>query len=91
VPESAGAQAAKKAAAGPVKRSALLRDVTGMMDGLNHLRAAERTFNGFRLAGIVEDYGTSRLDIDTLRQAVTRGLLLDTAAARGRSACSPVG
>jgi kynurenine formamidase len=54
------------------------------MDGLNHLQAGDRTYNGFRLADIVEDHGTSRLGIDTLPQVVTRGLLLDVAAARGR-------
>ncbi len=53
------------------------------MDGLNHLQAGDRTYNGFRLADIVEDHGTNRLGIDTLPQVVTRGLLLDVAAARG--------
>ena len=53
------------------------------MDGLNHLQAGDRTYNGFRLADIVADHGTNRLGIDTLPQVVTRGLLLDVAAARG--------
>ena len=53
------------------------------MDGLNHLQEGDRTYNGFLLADIVEDHGTNRLGIDTLPQAVTRGLLLDVAAARG--------
>ena len=53
------------------------------MDGLNHLQAGDRTYNGFRLADIVEDHGTNRLGIDTLPQVVTRGLLLDVAEARG--------
>ena len=59
------------------------------MDGLNHLQAGDRTYNGFRLADIVEDYGTNRLGIDTLPQVVTRGLLLDVAAARGRERLQP--
>jgi kynurenine formamidase len=59
------------------------------MDGLNHLQAGDRTYNGYRLADIVEDYGTSRLGIDTLPQVVTRGLLLDVAAARGRERLQP--
>ena len=43
-----------------------------------------RTYNGFRLADIVGDHGTSRLGIDTLPQVVTPGLLPDVAArARG--------
>src|SRR6266702_3758760 len=53
------------------------------MDGLNHLQVGDRTYNGFRLADIVEDHGTNRLGIDTLPQIVTRGLLLDIAASRG--------
>ncbi len=59
------------------------------MDGLNHLQAGDRTYNGYRLADIVEDYGTNRLGIDTLPQVVTRGLLLDVAAARGRDRLQP--
>jgi kynurenine formamidase len=59
------------------------------MDGLNHLQAGDRTYNGFRLADIVEDYGTNRLGIDTLPQIVTRGLLLDVAAARGGDPLGP--
>src|SRR5436305_15111366 len=53
------------------------------MDGLNHLQIGDRTYNGYRLADIVEDFGTSRLGIETLPQVVTRGLLLDVAAVRG--------
>src|SRR5690349_3239582 len=59
------------------------------MDGLNHLQMGDRTYNGFRLADIVEDYGTNRLGIDTLPQVVTRGLLLDVAAARGGMRLQP--
>ncbi len=53
------------------------------VDGLNHLQAGDRTYNGLVLADIIEDHGTNRLGIDTLPQVVTRGLLLDVAAARG--------
>ena len=53
------------------------------MDGLNHLQIGDRTYNGYRLADIVEDYGTNRLGIETLPQVVTRGLLLDIARVRG--------
>jgi kynurenine formamidase len=53
------------------------------LDGLNHLQVGDRTYNGHRLAEIVEDYGTNRLGIETLPQVVTRGLLLDVAAVRG--------
>lgn len=53
------------------------------MDGLNHLRIAERSYNGFALKEIAEEWGTNRLGIETLPQIVTRGLLLDIAALRG--------
>jgi kynurenine formamidase len=53
------------------------------MDGLNHLQDGDRTYNGYRLADIVEDHGTNKLGIDTLPQIVTRGLLLDIAKVRG--------
>jgi kynurenine formamidase len=59
------------------------------MDGLNHLQVGDRTYNGFHLADIVEDHGTNRLGIDTLPQVVTRGLLLDVAAARGGGPMQP--
>src|SRR5919108_832955 len=59
------------------------------MDGLNHLQAGDRTYNGWTLAEIAEDYGTNRLGIDTLPQVVTRGLLLDIAAARGLDRLGP--
>lgn len=45
--------------------------------------------NGYRLADIIEDHGTNRLGIDTLPQVVTRGLLLDVAAARGGPRLQP--
>jgi kynurenine formamidase len=53
------------------------------MDALNHLQDGDRSYNGFRLADIAEDYGTNRLGVDTLPQIVTRGLLLDIAALHG--------
>jgi kynurenine formamidase len=53
------------------------------MDGLNHLRIGDRSYNGFRIDDIAEAWGTNRLGIETLPQVVTRGLLLDVAAARG--------
>jgi kynurenine formamidase len=59
------------------------------MDGLNHLQMGDRTYNGFLLADIIEDHGTSRLGVDTLPQVVTRGLLLDVAASRGGERLHP--
>jgi kynurenine formamidase len=54
------------------------------MDGLNHLHIGDRAYNGHRLCEIIEEHGTNRLGIETLPQVVTRGLLLDIAAVRGR-------
>jgi kynurenine formamidase len=59
------------------------------VDGLNHLQIGDRTYNGHRLADIVEEHGTNRLGIDTLPQVVTRGLLLDVAALRGVDRLGP--
>jgi kynurenine formamidase len=59
------------------------------MDGLNHLQRGDRTYNGHRLADIAEDWGTNRLGVETLPQVVTRGLLLDVAAARGLDRLGP--
>ena len=53
------------------------------MDGLNHLHAGGRMYNGHRLADVTAEYGTTRLGVDTLPQVVTRGLLIDVAAERG--------
>src|SRR5206468_755675 len=59
------------------------------MDALNHLQVKDRTYNGYRLPDIVEDYGTNKLGIDTLPQIVTRGLLLDIARLRGVARLEP--
>src|SRR5215472_4530064 len=72
-----------------VERITATQQMGTHMDGLNHLWVGDRSYNGFRLADIVEDYGTNRLGIDTLPQVVTRGLLLDVAAARGAQRLEP--
>jgi kynurenine formamidase len=59
------------------------------MDALNHLQVGDRTYNGHRLADIVDEHGTNRLGVDTLPQVVTRGLLLDIAALRGVERLEP--
>lgn len=53
------------------------------MDGLNHLHAGGRAYNGFVVGDILRDWGTDRLGIETLPQVVTRGVLVDVEAARG--------
>jgi kynurenine formamidase len=59
------------------------------MDGLNHLQRGDQTYNGYRLADIVEDWGTNKLGIESLPQIVTRGLLLDIASVRGVDRLAP--
>src|SRR5215471_17027322 len=53
------------------------------LDGLNHLQIGDRFYNGWRASEIVEDWGTSRLGIETVPPVVTRGVLLDIARHRG--------
>jgi kynurenine formamidase len=53
------------------------------VDGLNHLHAGDRMYNGHRLGDVLAEHGTTRLGIETMPQVVTRGLLLDVAAMRG--------
>jgi kynurenine formamidase len=53
------------------------------MDGLNHLHRGDRMYNGYRLADVIEEFGTDKLGIESLPQVVTRGLLLDIAKVRG--------
>jgi kynurenine formamidase len=59
------------------------------MDALNHLHRDGRTYNGHRVEDIAAPYGTTKLGADTLPQVVTRGLLVDVAAARGRGPLQP--
>lgn len=59
------------------------------VDGLNHLHAGDRMYNGHRLADVTAEHGTTKLGIETLPQIVTRGLLLDIAAVRGVDALGP--
>jgi len=59
------------------------------MDGLNHLQIGDRMYNGHRVGDLVEEYGTSRLGIESLPQVVTRGLLLDVAAVRSVERLEP--
>jgi kynurenine formamidase len=53
------------------------------VDGLNHLHAGDRMYNGHRLSDVVAEHGTTKLGIETMPQVITRGLLIDVAAGRG--------
>jgi kynurenine formamidase len=63
--------------------------VTGTMqigtqlDGLNHLQIGDRFYNGWRARDIVEEWGTSKLGIETVPPVVTRGVLVDIPKVRG--------
>jgi kynurenine formamidase len=59
------------------------------IDALSHLQIGDRIYNGHRLDDIAEEYGVNTLGIETLPQIVTRGLMLDIAAARGHERLSP--
>ncbi|MBI4320192.1 MAG: cyclase family protein [Chloroflexi bacterium] len=53
------------------------------LDALNHLQIGDRFYNGHTLIEIAEEWGTSRLGIDTVPPIVTRGILVDVARLRG--------
>jgi kynurenine formamidase len=63
--------------------------VTGTMqlgthiDALSHLQVADRAYNGVTVSALAGASGVSRLGAETIPQIVTRGLLVDVAAARG--------
>src|SRR5499427_5674733 len=52
------------------------------LDGLNHLQIGDRFYNGWRTQDIVEDWGTSKLGIESVPPIITRGVLLDVARSR---------
>jgi kynurenine formamidase len=52
------------------------------LDALSHLQAGDRGYNGWTVAELASDSGTSRLGVETVPQIVTRGRLVDVAAAR---------
>jgi kynurenine formamidase len=55
------------------------------LDMLNHLQIGDRGYNGWSLAELAEPWGTSRLGAETAPQILTRGWLVDVAAAQGVS------
>ena len=53
------------------------------IDALSHLQVANRAYNGITVSMLAGSSGVSRLGAETIPQIVTRGLLVDVAAARG--------
>lgn len=59
------------------------------MDSLNHLLRAGRMYGGHRVDEVTVEWGTTRNGIETLPQVVTRGVLVDVAAAAGVERLDP--
>jgi kynurenine formamidase len=53
------------------------------LDALSHLQIGERGYNGWSVAELAGTAGVKRLGVETVPQVVTRGWLVDAAAARG--------
>jgi kynurenine formamidase len=53
------------------------------LDALSHLQIGDRGYNGWSVAQLAGSAGTTRLGAETVPQIVTRGWLVDAAAARG--------
>ena len=53
------------------------------LDALSHLQIGDRGYNGWRVAELADTAGVKRLGVETVPQIVTRGWLVDAAAARG--------
>ena len=53
------------------------------LDALSHLQIGERGYNGWTVAELAGTAGVTRLGVETVPQIVTRGHLVDAAAARG--------
>jgi len=53
------------------------------LDSIGHIQIANRFYNGWTLDQVVELWGLSRFGMETVPPIVTRGVLLDIAAAKG--------
>ncbi len=53
------------------------------LDALSHLQIGDRGYNGWRVSELAGPAGVRRLGSETIPQIVTRGWLVDVAAARG--------
>jgi kynurenine formamidase len=59
------------------------------LDALSHLQVGDRGYNGWTVAELAEPWGVNRLGAETIPQVVTRGHLVDVAAARGVERLAP--
>jgi kynurenine formamidase len=53
------------------------------LDALCHLQIGDRGYNGWAVSELADTAGVKRLGVETVPQIVTRGWLVDAAAARG--------
>ena len=53
------------------------------LDALSHLQIGDRGYNGWTVSELAEPWGVNRLGAETIPQIVTKGWLVDVAAARG--------
>ena len=53
------------------------------LDALSHLQIGDRGYNGWPVSELADTAGVKRLGVETVPQIVTRGWLVDAAAARG--------
>lgn len=59
------------------------------LDALSHLQIGDRGYNGWSVAELAGASGVKRLGAETIPQIVTRGWLVDAAAARGVERLAP--
>jgi kynurenine formamidase len=59
------------------------------LDALSHLQIGDRGYNGWSVAELADAAGVKRLGAETIPQIVTRGWLVDAAAARGVERLAP--
>ncbi|HEU0247404.1 MAG TPA: cyclase family protein [Gaiellaceae bacterium] len=59
------------------------------LDALSHLQMGGHGYNGWTAAELAEPWGVNRLGAETIPQIVTRGWLVDAAAARGIARLEP--
>jgi kynurenine formamidase len=59
------------------------------LDALSHLQIGDRGYNGWSVAELADTSGVRRLGVETVPQIVTRGWLVDAAAARGAERLEP--
>ena len=86
---NAGADEAVSAGVGDNHINWVTEVVSGTMqlgthlDALCHLQIGDRGYNGWTVRSLADVHGMKRLGAETIPQVVTRGLLVDAAAARG--------